>query len=97
MRLPLDLAAVAAGVSPRYVKRWLGLHGITVEEGTVDLDDIEKVVNRRPEFRTEKACSVCVAVLPLEEFHRDSKSRDGRDHRCKECQSVRARKKSRGM
>lgn len=35
--------------------------------------------------RTEKSCTTCGVVKPLEEFHRDSKARDGRAPRCKVC------------
>lgn len=39
----------------------------------------------RPEGAAVKACTGCGAEAPLEEFHRDSRSSDGRRGRCRAC------------
>lgn len=35
--------------------------------------------------RTEKACTKCRVVQPLENFHKDKRTRDGRQSSCKTC------------
>lgn len=42
---------------------------------------------------TEKTCTVCGRLLDLEMFNRNSKSKDGRASRCKDCMSVYNRKR----
>ena len=41
-----------------------------------------------------KTCSACKTEKPLEEFHRSSSSRDGRQYRCKECAIAAARQRA---
>lgn len=43
------------------------------------------------ESKTEKRCTGCAIVKPLEEFHRDRNKPDGRRPRCKECISEHVR------
>lgn len=38
-----------------------------------------------------KTCSVCRLEKPLDEFHRDTKAKDGRQRRCKPCANAAAR------
>lgn len=38
-----------------------------------------------------KLCSVCKESKPLDEFHRDSRAKDGRGTRCKSCSCARSR------
>lgn len=44
--------------------------------------------------RTEKKCNVCKVVKPLDEFHRQSNSPDGRQYRCKPCAIAAARQRA---
>jgi hypothetical protein len=41
---------------------------------------------------TTKRCSRCGELRPLDAFHRDSKTRDGRRAECRECHNIRKRK-----
>lgn len=38
-----------------------------------------------------KQCTVCHEVKPLDDFHRNARSKDGRDHRCRACKSIRSK------
>ena len=39
-----------------------------------------------------KVCKKCYEGKPIEEYHKNRRSKDGREHRCKACQSARYRK-----
>lgn len=39
-----------------------------------------------------RACNICGAEKPLDEFHRDNAASDGRSRRCKECAKARSRR-----
>ena len=40
-----------------------------------------------------KTCSCCKKTLPLEDFHKSKKDKDGRFHECKSCHNEYRRKK----
>lgn len=42
-------------------------------------------------IKLEKACSICKATKPIDDFNRLAKSRDGRDPRCRACKTDRVR------
>jgi hypothetical protein len=44
--------------------------------------------------RTEKKCNSCGLIKPLDEFHRQSNSPDGRQYRCKPCAIAAARQRA---
>ncbi len=39
-----------------------------------------------------KKCNKCNNVYPIDMFHKDSKTKDGRKHECKNCKSIKDRK-----
>lgn len=39
-----------------------------------------------------KQCVLCLGTAPLESFHRNKNSRDGRENRCRACRSELARR-----
>lgn len=41
-----------------------------------------------------KICSICKRELPIECFSKDKHSKDGLEHRCKECNKIRRKKKN---
>ena len=45
-------------------------------------------IERAPVPQGWKRCSTCRAPKPLDEFARNRKKSDGRDHRCKRCMSI---------
>lgn len=67
-----------------------GLCAMHYQRLKVDGDPGEATMRRRPgsPTDTEKPCTSCKVVKPLDEYHRDGRTRDGRQSTCKACYHV---------
>jgi len=70
----------------------LFIAGFEVDTGDITDQDVinecNKVVIVRRVKKTEKKCALCKRILPLSEFYRNARNRDGYCYRCKECEKV---------
>ena len=67
-------------------------------KGFVDRNDVEATIAAAPPAKPDtRTCKQCGRELPLEQFTRSCKSRDGYTHTCKECFSAQMSEKKKAL